>query len=311
MKLQQINHFLILARYEHMAVAADELGITQSALSRSISTLEAELGCKLFDRIGNRILLNHNGESFFSYAGNALESLNQGQAALRRNTYEVSGKIRIACNAPFLGTLPCFQEYSFLNPLVSFRITQNHTDQRDSRSEVSNDFILDMKCSGSSCSSNRQFWVEQELYRSEYCFVVSPQYPGYKNLRFRGGRIELPSASGERFVTPQETGPGARSATRAICTNAGFLPKSYYQTDDLMVTLSLIERGMAVGLLPALSLPSDSGLCRNIQEYRIADYDASFSLYIMRKKKELLKEAALDFWEFLLNYYNLPADTNC
>lgn len=61
MELKQIEYFLQLARFEHMSQTADFLGIYQSTLSKSLNSLERELGIKLFDRVGNRIRLNENG----------------------------------------------------------------------------------------------------------------------------------------------------------------------------------------------------------------------------------------------------------
>ena len=50
MELQQLQHFLAIARHENMARAAEALNISQSGLSRSIRTLEATLGLPLFER---------------------------------------------------------------------------------------------------------------------------------------------------------------------------------------------------------------------------------------------------------------------
>ena len=50
MNLRRLRHFDTLYRLVSYARAADELGLTQSALTRSIQKLEEELGATLFDR---------------------------------------------------------------------------------------------------------------------------------------------------------------------------------------------------------------------------------------------------------------------
>ena len=50
MNLRRLRHFDTLYRLGSYARAADELGLTQSALTRSIQKLEEELGRALFDR---------------------------------------------------------------------------------------------------------------------------------------------------------------------------------------------------------------------------------------------------------------------
>lgn len=64
MEWQQLHYFSTLAKIQHMTRAAEELSISQPALSRSIARLEEELGVPLFDRHGRGIYLNHFGQSF-------------------------------------------------------------------------------------------------------------------------------------------------------------------------------------------------------------------------------------------------------
>ena len=52
MTLIQLRHFIALAGLGSFSRAADELHLTQPALSRSIRALEDELGQPLFDRVG-------------------------------------------------------------------------------------------------------------------------------------------------------------------------------------------------------------------------------------------------------------------
>src|SRR5271154_6197916 len=58
----QIRYFAAAARHEHLGRAADELDLSQPALSRSIQKLEEELGVQLFDRTGRGVHLNAAGK---------------------------------------------------------------------------------------------------------------------------------------------------------------------------------------------------------------------------------------------------------
>ena len=64
MNITQIRQFTTVARLESMSRAAQLLHVTQSALSKSVSQLERELGTALFDRSGKRLRLNASGERF-------------------------------------------------------------------------------------------------------------------------------------------------------------------------------------------------------------------------------------------------------
>jgi DNA-binding transcriptional LysR family regulator len=61
MNLDQLNVFLVVSRHLHFSRAADELYITQPAVSAAVAKLEAEFGVKLFHRIGRRVELTDAG----------------------------------------------------------------------------------------------------------------------------------------------------------------------------------------------------------------------------------------------------------
>ena len=67
MEFAQILFFMKVAELEHMTRAAEELNISQPYLSSTISDLEADLGVKLFDRVGRGIRLNQFGEIVYRY----------------------------------------------------------------------------------------------------------------------------------------------------------------------------------------------------------------------------------------------------
>lgn len=68
MELEQMRQIDAIARTGTMSAAADELHISQPALSRSIQRLEAELGCALFNRVGRRVELNEIGRVAVDWA---------------------------------------------------------------------------------------------------------------------------------------------------------------------------------------------------------------------------------------------------
>ena len=68
MTLNQIYYFQTVARYENYRKAAEELYISQPSLSRSIASLESELGILLFEKNGGGVNLTKSGKLFLEYA---------------------------------------------------------------------------------------------------------------------------------------------------------------------------------------------------------------------------------------------------
>lgn len=63
----QIEYFLASARNMSFSKAAQELFVSQPAISRQIISLEQELGCPLFERLNKGIVLTSNGEMFYDF----------------------------------------------------------------------------------------------------------------------------------------------------------------------------------------------------------------------------------------------------
>lgn len=76
MDIVQLKYFATLCRLQHMTQAADELFISQPALSSSMTRLEEELGVKLFNKKGRNIILSAQGKVVYTYVLKILNEYN-------------------------------------------------------------------------------------------------------------------------------------------------------------------------------------------------------------------------------------------
>jgi DNA-binding transcriptional LysR family regulator len=74
--------FSTLARVGSFTLAARELFITQSAVSHAIKSLELELECRLFDRLGRSVKLTQAGEQLLEHAQRILAEMGAARADL-------------------------------------------------------------------------------------------------------------------------------------------------------------------------------------------------------------------------------------
>lgn len=70
-----LQAFDAAARHGNFARAAEELSLTEGAISRQIARLESLLNCKLFDRTGSRVKLNPAGARYARHVHETLERL--------------------------------------------------------------------------------------------------------------------------------------------------------------------------------------------------------------------------------------------
>ena len=118
-----LNAFEAVARTGGVSAAAQELSLTQGAVSRLVQKLEAQLGVQLFFRVHRRMELTAEGQAYAPEVRKALETIAEASLALRANPG--GGTLRLAM-LPTMGTrwlaplLP-----SFLNqyPGVTLNLT--------------------------------------------------------------------------------------------------------------------------------------------------------------------------------------------
>lgn len=73
MTLQQLRYAIAVADAGSITAAASRLFISQPSLSKAISELEEEMGCKLFERSARGVSLTEDGTRFLSYARQVIE----------------------------------------------------------------------------------------------------------------------------------------------------------------------------------------------------------------------------------------------
>jgi DNA-binding transcriptional LysR family regulator len=124
MDLRQVRTFLAVADLGTVSRAAEQLHITQPALSRQISNLEKEFGLQLFDRVGRRLLLTSEGGQLLENCRgllNAARGVREQAEGLRRGD---AGILRVSASPHLVeGLFPQFlRHYETRYPNVQVRI---------------------------------------------------------------------------------------------------------------------------------------------------------------------------------------------
>ena len=96
MNLNQLHYFSRLAETQHYTKAAEELDISQPSLSHAISSLEKELGTRLFEKQGRNGVLTKYGAIFQEYVDESLKVLETGVKKVRSLTGQTEGLVELA-----------------------------------------------------------------------------------------------------------------------------------------------------------------------------------------------------------------------
>lgn len=93
----QIDYFLAVARNLSFTKTADEMYVSQPAISRQIAHLEGELGFVLFDRSKKSTQLTAAGKLFFDFFADFKQNMQRTKDMAYKATNEQVGSIRMAC----------------------------------------------------------------------------------------------------------------------------------------------------------------------------------------------------------------------
>jgi DNA-binding transcriptional LysR family regulator len=91
-----LKAFVAVADAGSFSLAAEQLFVTQPAISKRVSALEKELQARLFDRIGRHVTLTEAGEILLPRARNVLLQLEDSVRTLSNRSGEVGGTLRFA-----------------------------------------------------------------------------------------------------------------------------------------------------------------------------------------------------------------------
>ena len=222
--------------------AAERLGLTQSAVSHQIKTLEAELGEPLFLRVKRGVLLSEAGKIALQHAARMLDESDALRGRLGSGQ-PLSGRVRAAAATQAFVYLfaELFESFMKRHPQVelSFRTTVS-TDQTVA------DILTGAADVGFAALPVYSPALQvRELFDDELCLVVSPRH------RLAGkGSVRVAELERERLIL-FERGTSIRRATDHFFQRVRLHPPLALETNDTYFVKRMVERGLGLSLLPA------------------------------------------------------------
>jgi len=124
--LNAVRVFESAARHLNFTRAADELSVTQGAVSRQIKILEEQLGQPLFRRAGPKLNLTSAGEQFQAKVTEALTVLRRGTAELRRAAASPGLTVSVLPTFAAKWLVPRLVDFERLNPDLALRLVASY-----------------------------------------------------------------------------------------------------------------------------------------------------------------------------------------
>jgi DNA-binding transcriptional LysR family regulator len=288
--LRQLQCFSAVARNLSYTKAAEELHLTQPAVSMQIRQLELQAGLALTEQFGKQVHLTEAGREVYRYARSILQQVDEMDDVLDKLKGFAGGRLKIAAIssanyfAPkLLGTF--HQRY----PDVS--VSMDVTNQKAVLRQVI-DNEVDMAIMGQPPKDSH---VEAIAFMENPLVIVAP--PDHRLAARK--RIALKELEEEVFLT-REPGSGTRGAMERFFRQE----KLKLTTGMGMGSLSSIKQGVQAGLGLAL-LPRDAVrvelMLERLVELKIKGLPIQRYWYVVLHKGKRLSLAAEEFKLLLIN----------
>ncbi len=242
--LRQLRAFAGVIEAGSFTVASKSLGVTQSGLSQSISSLEDALGVPLVSRERNGVVPT----------GIGAEALADAEAALRaveRLHQRCSAHRELAVGTLRIGSVGSVAAKLLPGPLKALR--DQHPALEVNLFEGTDEEVAEWALEGvvdvGFTAETRSGLAETEIASDEYVAVLPKDHPAKGKKR-----MALSDLGEEPFVMP---GASCEPPIRAMFGEAGTSPKVTCTVRGTSSLLSMVVAGIGVTIVPELSLPDD------------------------------------------------------
>jgi LysR family transcriptional regulator, hydrogen peroxide-inducible genes activator len=287
MELHQLRSLVAVADTGSFTRAADRVGITQPSLSQQIKILEAELGHKLFHRLGRRSVPTEAGKVFLERA--------------RAILFEVENAAKELADSPRLGRRIVVGATPSLAPFIlpsvleacwrRFPSLEIHT-REDFRSGLIQGLVegeLDLAVVSLPVRDPR---VAIEVLRSERLFLVVPKTHRLADRE----EVAIPELAEEPFLFMAGSN-GLTAQTQRFFGDHQITPRVVHHVAQVKTLKALVAIGAGVSVLPQIAIePGDE---KTLAFLRLAERDPQRDLAIVRHQLRYQTKGAQQFIEVL------------
>ena len=236
----RLKVFRAVAEHLSFRKAAEQLFLTQPAVTLQIKALENDLGARLFDRTGNRVALTPQGSVLLEYAGKIAGLAAEAEQQINAREGTPSGTLSLGVSTTIAQYVLPRLIGAFLNehPRVQLSLHSGNTEQ------IVNLLLQDKVSIGLIEGPPRDRGVRVDPFMQDELILIAP--PGWESTPF--SREKLLASN----LLMRERGSGSRRVVESALEKARLPLKSFRSVMDLDSTeaiKSAVETGLGIGFV--------------------------------------------------------------
>ncbi len=287
--LHQLRLFHSLGTHRSFTRVAEELHLTQPAVSIQIKRLEESVGLPLVEHMGKRLFLTDAGKELFEASRDVLERMR----VLGEDMIGLEEGVRGPLNLAAITTAKYFMPHLlgvFLRdyPEVAPRLTITNQSRVVERLEGNLDDLVIMGTIPENMDVEAEFFLDNPLV-----VVAPPDHPLVGQPR-----IPLARIAEERFLS-REPGSGTRQARTRLFAQHGLTASTYMELGSSEAIKQAVMAGLGISVLSHhnLRLELDSGLLAILD---VEHFPLVRQWYAVHLKGKKLSNTTRRFLDFLL-----------
>jgi DNA-binding transcriptional LysR family regulator len=287
--LRQLKIFEAVARHLSFSRAADELHLTQPAVSMQVRSLEEAAGLPLTEQVGKRVFLTEAGEELARHARVIAQQLREAEEALSAMKGLRGGRLNIGVVST--------AKYFAPRLLTSFRQAHPEVELRlgvHNRGEIVQqlaDNEIDLAIMGRPPQELET--VSEPFAENPLVFVAATDHP------LAGAKRIAPKQLAEESFLLREPGSGTRAAMERFLTENGVVPQRTVEMTSNETIKQAVMAGMGISFISerTIALELATG---NIARLNVTGTPLKRHWYVVHRAEKRLLPVAEAFRQFLL-----------
>jgi len=251
--MRQLEALIVVAECRSFSAAARQLGVSQPAVTRTISELEASAGARLFERTAAGVFLTPFGKSLERHASAVLSELRHADLELAAMRGAASGRVAVGTTPAGAAWLipSAIEMFALSKPEVRVFITETRLALMLGGLRAGD---LDLVIAPVTSDESTIEFAAEEIYRDRFCAVVNSRHPAISS-----GKTSLGALSSYPWIIPPaDTRPGTWVQAMFKRHNLP-LPRSHIETQAINIIRELLLRDEQpwIAALPRDFFPND------------------------------------------------------
>lgn len=287
--LRQLQVFEKVASHLNYSRAAEELYLSQPAVSMQIKQLEENIGLPLFEQMGKKIFLTDAGREVLHYSRNILQQLGEMEAVFNEMKGLGQGKL----------TLSVVNTANYFASQLMARFCRQHPNINVTLQVANRDAVLKQLADNTTDLAimgqppEGQDIIAESFMDNPLVVIAAPDHPLAK-LEL----VKFTQLAQETFLS-REKGSGTRSAMERVFAQHHIQPRIGMEVETNEAIKQAVQAGMGLGILSLHSIELELETGR-LAVLNVEHFPLMRHWFIAHRSNKRLSSAALAFKRFLL-----------